>query len=408
MRIYVDLCSKILNYYLEVMGNYKLSFTIKVSKEYLIYNFYVINYELCNFISNIISQIHPNTIFNNKNIKKYFNDLIDELKEELNNFKYNPPYLICFTYLSCLMDNKLLPTDVLEFINNLTWETFLKDVLLCLQYSREYYILIGIKKYGFDLNIDKDTNYILKNDDYITSIIDSISLNWNKYLITDNTNDNIIVEPKLKFKNLNISLSDINSNEINNCFIRYWNINNIKINCEDDVLDINISKNIIKMKLISEFISNIFGEPLFDKIRTIDKLGYIVKVDNKTVINNNRMYFIILFLVQSSYTIERISSSFDDFNQVISLDIKNNYDNYLEKFRLIKESKLIDFKKPFSNLSEEITMYLESIISKIHQFNLSQLYLEVCENINWSDIEPIILKIINNKIKNYDLKLNKN
>ena len=158
-----------------------------------------------------------------------------------------------------------------------------------------------------------------------------------------------------------------------------------------------------------DFVVSILNEPLFDKIRTIDKLGYIVRTNYK-IINpfNDYMHFIIFFLVQSSYSIERISSSMINFNKFIMKDIKNNYDNYLEKFESLKNSELINLKKPYSDLSDEISSYIESIISKNFIFNINQLYLDVCSEINFeNDVLPVIYNIVKNKSKYHDIILEK-
>ena len=404
--IYIGLCNKILNYFLETMNDYKLTFTISQSREFLIYNFYGIDYKLDYFISQIIRQIHPETIFYNKNIKKYFNEIKRDITESIINLKYNSPYVICSKYLSYLLNNNLLPKEKLYFISNLSFENFENKIQLCLKYSYEYYILIGIKKFGFNFDINKNQDYIFTDDNYMTQLIDMISLNPKKYLIQDEILSEI--EKKICFENYIISPDNINPNEINNCIIRYWNIENISISNNINELDIGISKKIIKLRLISDFVSTIFNEPLFDKIRTIDKLGYIVKSDYKTLMNNNNIYYIVLFLVQSSYSIKKISNSFEEFNNFFKNDIKSNYENYLEKFRLLKESKLIEFTKKFSDLSEEISIYVESIISKIFYFDLNKLFYEVCVTIDFEiDIEPIINKIIKEKSKYYNIILEK-
>jgi insulysin len=407
--IYLSLCEKILNYFLDVMSNYKLNFSISLSREYLIYNFNGINYELSRFMSIIIRHIYPETIFHNNKCQKYFNDIINDIKENIKNFKYNSPYIICSKYLYWLLDNSMLPNEKLDFINNLTFDEFIRKVSECLKYSNEYYILTGIKKYGFDLNINVGENYSLRDDKFILDIIDMLSLDSKKYLIHDNDK---FVEEKINFTNWIISKNEMNLNEVNNCVIRYWEIKKVNTgitNTTDSILSIDIAKKIIKTKLISSFVSDIFNEPLFDKIRTIDKLGYIVKADNKIVINSEYIHYIILFLIQSTYSIKRIYSSLENFNEFISLDLKNNYESYTEKFRLIKESKMLEFAKPFSDLLDEINSYIESIISNIFVFDLNSLYLEVCEDIEFSrDIEPIILKIIKNDSDHKDIILDKN
>jgi insulysin len=408
--IYQEICDKILNYFLEVMNDYKLSFSINIFKEYIIYNFIGIDYELNYFISQIIKQIHPDVIFYNKNIKKYFNETIRDMIESINNFKYNTPYSICSKYISYLLNNNLLPSEKKDFLNQLTWENFIIKINECLKYSYEYYIMIGIKKYGYKLDIS-NKKYNFNDDHYINDIIDTLSLNPNKYLENIIQNDQNNINKNL-FQNYIITSFDTNPNEINNCIIRYWDIAEINLiyNTNDEnKINLEITKQIIKYELISMFISEILNEPLFDKIRTIDKLGYIVKTDTKIIYPSaNKLNFLIIFLVQSSYSIDRISESINNFNKFLIKDIKNNYGEYLEKFRLLKESKLIEFKKTFSDLIEELSSYIESIISKNFIFNLNSLYYDICKQINFeNDIEPLIQNIVKKKLIYYDIILNK-
>jgi secreted Zn-dependent insulinase-like peptidase len=411
--IFIELCEKILNYFLEIMGDYKLSFSIMINKEFLIYNFNGLEYKLDYFISQIISKIHPDVIFNNAKTNKYFNEIIRDIKESILNLKYNSPYIICSKYLGYLLDNNMLPEEKIEFILNLTFTKFESTIKKCLMYSKEYIILTNIKKYGhnFNFDFDKNNNYNFYEDNYMRQLINMISLNSNIYLIQ---NDNNILYHKLNFKDYKINFEFINQNEINNCLIKYWCINSINIkdsnkNNNYDKININVAKNIIKQRIISSIISEILNEPLFDKIRTIDKLGYIVKSDYKTISDDNNIYYIIFFLIQSSYSLEKISNSLIEFNKYFIKDINSNYENYLEKFRLLKDSKLIEFSKPVSDLSEEINIYIEAITSKIFDFNLNKLFYDECKKIDFNkDILPVLKQINITKSKNFNIILEKN
>ena len=396
VNIYISLCEKILNYFLDIMNNYMLSFTISLSRDFLIYNFYGINYKLYFFICNIIKLIHPDVILNNQNIEKYFNDIIHDMKENLINFKYESPHVICLSYFNQLLNNNLMPDDTLKFINNLTFDEFKIKILECLKYSQEYYIVIGIN----------NTTSILNDNLVFNDIINTLSLNPNKYLLS---NDNIdLKDLKINLKNFKIDKSNINPNEINNCVIRFWNLKKIKIIYNSEKCDLEVYKKIIKYKLITNIISELFNEPLFDKIRTVDKLGYIVKTDNSVIFNNNELYIIVFFLVQSSYSIKRILESLSNFNEYISNDIKKNFDSYSEKFRLLKESKLIEFNKNFSNLGEELDSYISSIVTKIFIFDLNSLYYEICYELDFTkDILPNINLIIKNNSSYFNLILEK-
>ena len=403
MGIYVELCNKILNYFLDTMSDYRLSFSIGIDKEYIIYNFYGINYQLLFFTSQIISKIHPDTIFSNENLKKYFNEIIRDIKESINNFKYNSPYQICSKYISYLLDNNFLPDEKLNFVSNLTFENFKNEITECFKYTQEYYILTGIKKHGGEFNIGLNSNsiYNYNKDNYMVGLIEMLAINPKKYLIKNTskyTNSDENKQSQIKFENYKINANYINPNEINNCIIRYWCLDTIDISNNNlDNIDLETGKKIIKKSIVLRIISEILNEPLFDKIRTIDKLGYIVKCDFKIIINNNKIYYLILFLIQSSYSIKKISTSIEDFNEYIIKDLKTNYQNYLEKFRLLKESKLLEFSKPIYDLSDEVNIYIEAIVSKLFYFNFNKLFFSECKKIEFeTDIAPEI-KNINRK-----------
>lgn len=433
IEIYENLCDRVLNYFLDVFGYYKLNFSVSTYKEHLIYNFIGINYELNFFSTQIIKQIHPDTLlYNNPKAEKYFNEIIRDMKDKLINFKYNSPYTICSKYISYLLNNNLLPEEKFNLLNKLTWKDFVTEIDECLKYTQEYYILIGIKKYGYKNLIFPTVNYNFKSDQYLNDIIDALELNPNKYLFVHKPNHanitnsnfkhNLIVNANAKtnieikekhFNNYTINSFDTNPNEINNCLTRYWVCSDeIKLIYDTDdknVINIEITKLIIKLKLIMSFVSEILNEPLFDKIRTIDKLGYIVKADNKIVSpSDDSLYFIIVYLIQSSYTVDRIFESLNNFSKFISKDIKNNHSSYLEKFKILKKSKMIELKKPFTDIVEELSSYIESIVSKNFIFDINELYLDICSKIDFTnDIEPIIYKITKKNSEYYDIVLKK-
>ncbi len=397
MGIYLGICEKILNYFVDTMSYYKLTYSSSIVDDCIVYNYYGIDYVLLFYMNKIISFINPeNLLYNNDpKIIKYFNDIVRDIKESINNFKFKSPYVICNKFLSYLFDNSLLPDEKLKFIDDLSFDKFKFILNDCFKYSQEYFILCGIKKNGYDNVIFKNNDYNFLNDTWIIGIIDVLSINYKKYLVPEITDNDF--QNKLLFKNYNISSFYINPNEINNCIITFWIFKKLSIVKNDINLDKYnnlVINSIIKNKIIGSIVSELLNEPLFDKIRTIDKLGYIVKADNKLFFNNNDIYFFIIYLVQSSYSIERISQSINNFNKFIHKDIKNNKDSYQEKFKLLKKSKLLEFEKHFSNFSEEINSYIETVISKFFIFDLNSLYYQICNNIDFKkDIEPIIMHI---------------
>ena len=198
LGIYAEICYRILNYYLETLDDYKLYFSMDIHKEYITYYYVGLDYELNFFISQIIKYIYPeNILYNNDKSEKYFNEIIRDMIEFINNFKYNSPYTICSKYFTYLLDNNLLPEEKINFISKLNWKDFVDKINLCLKYSYEYYLLTGIKKYGFGINfLPSSTHYDYTDDQYINNIVGTLALNFNKYWMSSDEINNM-------FNNLN-------------------------------------------------------------------------------------------------------------------------------------------------------------------------------------------------------------
>ena len=389
INIFIELCTKILNYYLESMGQYKMKFIMYLSDEYIIYNFYGLDYVINNFLSVIISKIHPDNIFFNKKSEIYFMEIIRDIKEIIVNLKYNSPYSICTNFFNIILNNILTPEEKLKFLSKLTFEKFKIMIIELLKYSDEYFLFIG----NFDSNLDY--------------IVEHLSLNPKKYLDKKLEEKFSLIDER-NFETYIISKKDFNPKEINNCLIISHIFYQKTVEFANNKMSIQNIREFIKNKLICGFIADILNEPLFDRIRTIDKLGYIVKCDKKIVFNSNKIIIGIIYLIQSSYSIKRIKSSIKLFNKFIREDIKVNNDIYLEKFNTLKKSRLLELQKPFSELVDEVISYISVILSKIYIFNIKKITFEICKSINFSvDIVKYIMLITNNNTQSFDIILDK-
>ena len=117
----------------------------------------------------------------------------------------------------------------------------------------------------------------------------------------------------------------------------------------------------IKYEIISNFISSLINEPLFDRLRTTDKLGYIVKCSFKTFLHKDSFYFYLIYIVQSKFNIEKIKECINNFNKYFIKDFNKNIDKYKDNFLSLKKSKLLYYSKDYSNLDIEISYYISSI-----------------------------------------------
>jgi insulysin len=400
--IYKSLCDEIIKYYTNVMLDYKLAFNLIINKDSIVYNFYGLNYLINNFIQNIIKMIHPDTIFLNPNIKKYYKKNIIDSIELLSNTKYNSPYLLCREYQEILLSGELLPNDKIKLLKNLSFDNFKKQCIECLKYVSESYIIVGIE--GFDIVGGKSINEITlgnriteersledrsirlisKND--ISYLVDSLSLDPKRYLTKKNPDHDIKYYIDYKFKP-----DEMNPSEVNNCIIKNYLVNEIKINYdENNFIIIEDVKKIIRYRIILDIISHLINEPLFDQIRTVDKLGYIVKCGYQIQNTNNQIIYILYYLVQSTSNIKNINKSIKKFNTLFKSDIKDNKNEYYEKISSMIKSRLLLYKKPFTDLSEEVSTYLESFIEKIGLFNINKLSYNVCKKIKVKEVYKLI------------------
>ena len=395
--IYCNLCIILLQYYLETMSNYKMYCSIDIYEDNISLNFNGLEYLLNNYIFEIIKVIHPDSIILNPNLEKKFNTFIIDIIEHFSNSKYDSPYIKCIDVNKILLNNNMFPEEAIKFLKKLTFNEFKKKIVECFKYEYEYFIIVGIEKD----NSSSNNNCII--DENINYIIESLSLNPKKYLIKNQYN-----EPEFKLDlDFIFKKSQINSDEQNNCVLHGFIMNCISIENDNKFIKKEIVYELLKNKLVYQITSNIINEPLFDQIRTIDKLGYIVKSDFISQNFKNKVIMIVYFLVQSTYDIKLINKSIDKFIIFLKNDIKNNKNTYIEKFSSLKKSKILSFDKSFIDLDEEVSTYASSILEKYGIFNINQVLKNICKKIKFKDFIQAINKIINSK-ENYRIIFNKN
>jgi insulysin len=377
MFIYRDLCLKILNYYLSTMADYKTFFSINIENEFLIYNFNGLDYIMKNFINDVLNKISFNAININKLNKKYFDEIKKIMKEDYINLKYNPPYLLCSTYFSIILSQDFMPNEAINFLNKLTFDNFIKQLDDLLNFDKEIFLIVGNVKNCLDIFMCDET--IISG---AMEYVECLTLASSKYVKNISFND-----IQQQIKSYELTKSQINNNEINNCVYDCYLVKNYDLIYDNDnIINNELLKKIFKDKLIYDIITNIINEPLFNKIRTIDKLGYIVKCMFKYHSNINNAKFFICYIIQSNYDVEEIYKSINNFNTVFYKKFKNNKEEFKKIFNNLKKSIESSLKKNPNDLDEEVSIYLSSILNKYNSFNYIDLNLEILKNINFKDI----------------------
>ncbi len=235
-----------------------------------------------------------------------------------------------------------------------------------------------------------DQVYDYSNDENIKLIVDSLTLN-NRYMLKISepiSNIDYRIDYKLNKK-------QINPNELNNCIIKNYLISKINIKYEPDgFINHSSIEQIIKQKVILDIVSDIINEPLFNQVRTIDKIGYVVKCNYDLKNIGDQMIYILYYIIQSTSEIKSVEKSIDNFNKFFILDIKTNKKSYYEKINSLIKSKLFQFSKPFTDLSEEVNLYIESFIELIGIFDLYKLIYKICKKIKSKEIYQVLSNYI--------------
>jgi len=381
--IYNNFLDKVINYYSSCMSEYKCYFSLSYSNEYIIYSYSCLNYLLTNFITDINKFINNLFVDNNE---KYFKNIIDELNEYYYNKKYNSPTQLVSTYLNMMVNNDLKPNEIIDYLNKLSYNEFTEKITSLFKFSKEYILFLG----NFNVN-----NESVQMEKYFNNIIDIVSTNENLF-----KKDDSVIKLKGKISNYILKKDEYNPKEINNCLFECYEIKKFNINYIKNQIVLADIKKRIKYSFLSGIIAGIIHEPLFDRLRTTDKLGYIVKCNSYSYVYNDSCYFYIIYVVQSTSNIEKIKECINNFNNYFLDDFNKNINIYKDKFKSLKESKLLFYSKDYSSLDDETSYYISSILKNYNIFNLKKMSYQIIKKITFDDVIKYINNILSDKPKN--------
>jgi secreted Zn-dependent insulinase-like peptidase len=383
LNIYNSFLDKVLNYYISNMLGYKCYFNISFNNEFIVYNYSCLNYLLTNFINDINKFI--NNIFIDDN-EKYFKNVVDELIDIYNNKKYSSPFQLVKMYLNILINDEATPNEIIDYLKKLNYTEFIEKIKSLLIFSKEYILFLG------NFNVANKSTQI---EYYFNNLLEIVSTNETMF-----KKDDGIKKLKGKINNYILKKDEYNPKEINNCLYECYEIKKIKINFVENLIVLADIKKKLKYLFLSDFIASIINEPLFDRLRTTDKLGYIVKCISYSYIYNDFSYFYLIYFVQSTFSIEKIKKCINNFNIYFIDDFNKNIDEYKDKFLSLKKSKLLYYIKDYISLDDEINYYISAILKNYNIFNLKKIKYEIIESIIFDDIKKYINIIFSNEPKN--------
>ena len=398
--IYLSICSRILTYFLHSMDYYMMDFSHHVENGYLIMDFHGLDYMMEYFVNFIVKSISIYSPLFEENFKKYYERIILQTIQHYSNIKYNSPYELCTLFFSVIQYNTFSPEQTIEFLNKLTFNTFIKKVKNLMCFEKEYIIFGGC----FNSNIiDKHDKELFVDNTFsnIKNYIDILSLNKLQYVNHINA-----IQPDNKNKlDYSLKIEERNPNEINNAIMDNYLTTNYKMAFENDILKDGEFEKLNELYFINEFMANIFSEPLFDKIRTIDKLGYIVKCFVKKTVYNKNVNIFISYVVQSEYPIDVIIKSLDEFNVEFHRKFNKHKKKFEKQFEMLKKSKLLYYDKPQTHLTDEAENFVQCITKKYNKFNYVSIYKKIINNIKFKKIAKAINNFFTDVVKNNRYKI---
>lgn len=386
--LYIELCKNIINYFLETNKMLRMSFNISILNGFIIYEYSGLQNQLIEFIETI-----------NKNIKylleKKFTTIKEITIEALQNAKYMMPFMLCNTYFNILVSKEYTISDSIKELQKLTWDDFNKELEKILKYDKKYYLLVG----DFTEAIDKICK---KNSEEcsIENMLELIDLGHTKEEIKNIK----IKDIKLKYTITKKELGE--TKEMNNCLYRNFIMKKQIVTPIMQVTD-NLEKykdlfEMIKESLIIDIMRSYIQPKLFEELRTIQKLGYIVRSTSKASRYENHVVHTLGYLIQSKEPIAKIDNAIKSFNKSLISEIKEDDSKFREIFGNAKNGILKDLEKDPQNFYEECGILKEIITSYCFDFDIKTKYIEILKLITFDMVKKEILQLP--KLEYQDIK----
>ena len=277
-------------------------------------------------------------------------------------YTINKNYLVS-TVINKVNDpnKKLNDTELINIINNQTYNEFLVQELSLSKLNKQSYIYKYNIQYGLTLFLNQ-TNYYINTTEYNIVGVDNIE---GKIIFTENFIDNDVLELSNEFTDIKLFIKNIlNSDEIinfNNLFVDIKQLKNILVD-NSKIEDIYIYYYIKPWKYWSLLSSIIYVK----KINTLVFQGYLQYNNLQIIKNNSTLYS---YLTNDEVTL--LSSFLTSINK--SEIVLNNYIMMIQYIQPILINNLnvwlnnADF---FLNVSKNINIFLSNIIVNGNNINV--------------------------------------
>lgn len=292
------------------------------------------------------------TWINNRRIKRY-NILKEKLFRNLKNFGFSTPYeQVGPTISSLINENSWLIDDEIACINAVDFQSLKNYSLNLFKICFIEILSLGNFEKKDSINIYN----IVKNN--FPSLSSSMTLTNSQF--TRGRTLDIRNEPTSHFVKLNDDFDNINS-----CVETFTQLGRIT-NHRD--------------RIINELIAQILHEPFFNRLRTIEQLGYVVFSGTR----ETRTTFGLRFLIQSEYPTFYLLERINKFVEKMGRFINNKMTD--EEFNKHVEALINKKEQKMKNLREERNYFWNRIASGHYDFDRHEKDVEFLKSFDKADV----------------------
>lgn len=350
--IYCEVIKSLLNYYLDPLIDYDMNFKMFSENNNCVFIFNGFNTFIYDYMKKIFELIYT-SLFNLENIEASFNRVINEMKENILESKNNVPYVACSDYIDTIIKNEMKPVEIIKFLDKITFDEFKKMYDHLFTYYKEVILIVGT------VNSDKIIKTLPQNN-----------------LLTSKTKTDYKLNTKF-----NYTITEKNKEDKNNCIVCCYFIKDFHF--KDKKEKNEMYSEISKYTMIVDIISQLINEPLFNQLRTVEKLGYIVRCKSFVYSTPHEISLTIQYMVQSSYNVKKLLESINKFNK----NLEKTFLTFEKKFESLKKSILKILESNFKN--HKTGYYRNLLLNEIYDFNIYKKVFEEAQKISFNDIIKI-------------------
>jgi insulysin len=368
LSLFVELLDDELNslsYYASIAG---LNYSFNLAREGISLEILGYSHKEEILLKNLLQTLNKFTSDNENEIwddyrLKRFEILKEKLFTNLKNFGFSTPYQQVGPIVSSLInENSWLVDDEISCFNAVDYQSLKNYSINLFKICFIEVLSIGNFEKSDSINIYT----IIKEN--LPTLSSSITLTGSQF--TRGRSLNIISNPTANYIKPNDDCENINS-------------------CVETFIQLGLISN-HRERILNELVSQILHEPCFNRLRTIEQLGYVVFSGTR----ETRTTFGLRFLIQSEYPTFYLLMRINKFIKKMGSFIKNKLTN--EEFQKHVDALINKKEQKKKNLREEKDYFWNRLASGYYDFDRSESDIEFLKSFKLQDV----IEYYENKVLN--------